>query len=129
MILTQDRRIDLYFEAHITVKPYELDSDLDRSMRIACECFDMRVSTFLMFVKPDEQPKAFTSMRSQSLHDIVSRTREAVLYLKDTGHDVLRYKIEETLVDSKHQVGDPQDIFADILENRGMKNENHLQMD
>jgi hypothetical protein len=92
----------LYYEAHITVEPYMEGSKLDNSMKRACEKFHMRVSKFLMFHEGGEQPKAFTSMRDEKFQDIYDRLFLAVNYLEQYGHKVLRYKIEDTLFDSKH---------------------------
>jgi hypothetical protein len=99
----------LYYEAHITVEPYELGGDLDKTMQVACDMWDMRVSTFLMVDPTGERPRAFTSLRGRAYNDVYERMRLAVSFLKANGHTVLRYKIEDTLFDSKR--GDTFDPF------------------
>lgn len=91
----------LYYEAHITVAPYTQGSVLDASMQAACKKYGMRVSTFLMF-HSEAQPDAFTSIRDKNLDSIKARMSGAVKFLRMNGHTVKRFKIEDTVLDSKH---------------------------
>jgi hypothetical protein len=90
----------LYYEAHITVEPYEQGSTLDDVMKYACKAFDMKVATFLMF-HTDKPADGFVNLRAPTYDEIYSRLRSAVSYLEHAGHKIKRYKIEDTLFDSR----------------------------
>lgn len=96
---------NLYYEGHITLEPFEVGNYgyLEASMEAACAMFDMRLSTFAMFKDDQAQPDAFVSLRSDTYVDMCDRIGAAVTYLKDKGHTIKRYKIEDILMDSRRQ--------------------------
>lgn len=88
----------LYYESHITIDPV-FGEELQHFKEV-CLGFNFRVAKLLMEKTPSTQD-AFCTSRSQVYTDIVERTSGLVLALKQVGFKVRRYKIEDTLVDSK----------------------------
>ena len=100
---------DLYFEAHITTDPIPSDTDdaLARAWVIlhAGQVRGFRVADLLMRKGDAWVPHtadAFFSTRSNSYPDVIERTREFVAWLARAGVKVRRFKIENTLVDVRH---------------------------
>lgn len=93
---------DLYYEAHITVEPYEATAWTKETEETVRRVYGFRVAEFLLF-KGTQPPKAFFTARSQSYQDLVARTLGATSQLAAAGLKVLRYKIEDTLMDSRDQ--------------------------
>lgn len=92
---------DLYYECHVTVDTEFAKGHLDLFTKIS-EMYDFRVASFLMFIHNGE-PKAFTTGRAKSRAEIEMRMLGICRALKANGFKVLRYKIEDTLLDSKQQ--------------------------
>lgn len=99
----------LYYEAHITIDPAAADELENGLVGKALREAGWRVSTFLM---RGEGPRAnaFISCRDESLTRIKERTAVATEYLDARGFPVLRWKIEDTLLDSKH--GDGREMLT-----------------
>lgn len=87
----------LYYEAHVTIPP--LDNAQIEQVDQLCQRMDWRRSTFELH-KGGLTPNAFVSCRDKSRAAIVARTAEMVSALVRQGHTVLRYKVEDTLLDS-----------------------------
>lgn len=100
----------MYFEAHITIEPVfnrpeNENSDLD-NVKIIARKHGFVVADLLMQKRKDgtqERSKddTFCTGRSKSFEDIVNRTSCLVKELQLIGFKVYRYKIEDTIVDSK----------------------------
>ena len=89
-----------YFEAHITVEPHE-EHTFEEFAAMATE-FDWRASRFDEDHVDDATGKWFMSFRHTSYERIVREVRGMVYSLQQADTVVSRYKIEETLLDSKH---------------------------
>lgn len=87
----------LYYEAHVTIPP--LTNAQIAEIDALCAARDWRRSTFVM-EKDGSIPNAFVSMRSASRQDIIDRTASMVQQLVQLGYTVLRWKVEDTVVDS-----------------------------
>lgn len=92
----------LYFESHVTVDPLE-GNELERFKR-ACEEYGFRVADLVMIKNGHTQRStkdAFCTTRDKNFASIKFRTINLVEACKRQGIKVRRYKIEDTLVDSK----------------------------
>ena len=90
---------NLYYESHITIDPVFYDR-LEEFKTIAAR-YNYRVTELLM-VKEDQSTKdSFCTSRSKNYTQITNDTISLVDMLQRKGFKVLRYKIEDTLVDSK----------------------------
>lgn len=97
--------VPLYLESHVTIEPV-FDYRRDDAAAIARE-FKFRLAELLMKKDRDatevrSDKDTFMTGHSKSRSDIEYRTRALVLRLKECGFTVWRYKVEDTLVDSKH---------------------------
>lgn len=90
----------LYFECHVTLEPVVGDrlALLERLSHVR----GFRVATFLM-QKDESTPDAFTSSRSRNYTDILTRMMLLIHNCADVGLIVKRYKIENTILDSKFE--------------------------
>lgn len=86
----------LYYEAHITIEPLTVEDT--HWVDDLCLTFEFRRSTFEMH--KEKVPNAFISARDPSFRSMVERVTEMVTQLQEGGLRVLRYKIEDTLLDS-----------------------------
>lgn len=91
--------IERYFEAHITTDPHE--EHTFEEFASMCTEFGWRASMFEHDDVDQIAGKWFASFRSTSHTAIVSEVRGMVYSLGQADTEVLRYKIEETLLDSK----------------------------
>jgi hypothetical protein len=94
----------LYYEAHITIEPV-FDERRDRAAMIA-SIFDFRLADLLMKKREADTEErsskdTFMTGHSKSRKDIEERTKLAVTALLGEGFKVWRYKIEDTLLDSR----------------------------
>lgn len=91
---------ELYFECHITFDPdYLISSEV---MEEIAGRFGFKVATFLM-KKDGPQPDAFCSARDSHYERLVARCGDMLRTLRDMNLKVKRYKIENTLMDSKFE--------------------------
>ena len=90
----------LYHEAHITVEP-ATDRTFDQ-FRMAWTDDQWRVSAFSEDDVDDIQGKWFITSRHESYAALADMVRAQVEALEGGGLTVQRYKIEDTLLDSKH---------------------------
>ena len=93
---------NLYYESHITIAPVFYER-LDEFKVLAAR-YNYRVAELLM-VKEDQYKQStkdsFCTSRSKIYTQIVNDTVGLVGQLQKNNFKVLRYKIEDTLVDSK----------------------------
>ena len=93
-----------YFESHVTIEPvFENRLDLFKTI---CQKHRFRVADLLMQKRKNDKPErskhdSFCTSRSKLFYQIKQDTINLVLELKENGFDVWRYKIEDTMMDSK----------------------------
>lgn len=97
--------VELYLEAHVTIEP--VFDGRRVSAGVIAQRHKFRLAELLMKKERDATEErsdkdTFMTGHSKSKFDIESRTRALVLDLKANGFKVWRYKVEDTLVDSKH---------------------------
>lgn len=95
---------ELYFEAHITIEPV-FDERRDVAAKIA-QTFNFRLADLLMKKRAAETEQrsdkdTFMTGHSRSLSDITVRITGCVRALQGAGFTVWRYKIEDTVLDSR----------------------------
>ena len=91
----------LYFECHLTFEPIMDESRLAQLKEIAA-AFKFRVATLIMVKgeRPNDRD-SFMTTRSDSFIDIENRMVECIRVLRSYNYRLIRYKIENTLLDSK----------------------------
>ncbi len=94
-----------YYEAHVTVEPI-FGRNFEKFKNICAE-FGFHVATLLMQKRRKDTPKrsqhdSFCTGRGISYTDIETRMLRLVVKLQSAGFKVWRYKIESTLLDSRH---------------------------
>ncbi len=94
----------LYYEAHVTIEPV-FDERLELFRRIA-QAHHFRVAELLMKKRSDDtedrsSKDSFCTSHSKYFEVIKSNTISMVNNLKDMGFKVWRYKIEDTILDSR----------------------------
>jgi len=99
-----------YYESHITIEPV-FDAALENAKRLA-QTKAFRVADLLMKKRAEDTPQrsaydTFMTGHSVNREDIMTRTKELVLLLQEAGVKVWRYKVEETLCDSRNE-----DVFG-----------------
>lgn len=95
---------ELYFEAHITIEPV-FGIYLTEIKEISSK-FHFRVADLLMKKRPEDtetrsKHDTFMTTRHVDWGTIKTRTEKCVIALREKGFVVWRYKIENTLLDSK----------------------------
>lgn len=99
-----------YYEAHVTIEPV-FDDRLEDLVRIA-NANGFRVADLLMKKRKDATAvrsdcDTFCTARHEDRAMIEMRTSNAVRSLTAAGFVVWRYKIEDTIIDSRHD-----DVFG-----------------
>lgn len=94
----------LYYESHITIEPV-FDERRDMAATI-CKKYKFRLADLLMKKRTCDteyrsDKDTFMTGHSQFLDDIKERTISLVENLQKEGFKVWRYKIEDTILDSK----------------------------
>lgn len=106
---------ELYFESHITIEPV-FDSDRVRVAEIM-RPFKFKLADLLMKKRSEDtevrsKNDTFTTGHSKDFEDLRNRTVLAVKELQKSGYKVWRYKIENTIIDSKFE--DVEGLLVDI---------------
>lgn len=96
--------VELYLEAHVTIEPV-FDTQRELAGQVA-QKYGFKLAKLLMQKEREVTPErsnmdTFMTGHSKSKLDINRRTKDLVLALKADGFKVWRYKIEDTLVDSR----------------------------
>lgn len=99
---------DLYYECHVTIEPV-FDERLE-AVRELAPLFGFKVADLLMRKRrqdTEERSKHDTFMtgRSRSYDDLRDRMTALIIALRHADFIVWRYKIEDTIIDSKHEDG------------------------
>lgn len=95
-----------YYESHITIEPV-FDERRELAASLAKE-FNFKLADLLMKKRSEEtevrsDKDTFMTGHSKSKIDIETRTKNLVIRLQKNGFKVWRYKIEDTLLDSRNQ--------------------------
>ncbi len=101
---------DLYYEAHITIEPV-FDGERELAAGI-CKPYGFKLADLLMKKRSEDTEErsandTFMTGHSKSYKDIAERTKECIIHLQKLGYKVWRYKIEDTLLDSRSE-----DVFG-----------------
>lgn len=96
--------MSLYYEAHVTIAPV-FDDRLELFKEIAAR-HQFRVADLLMKKRADDTPEmsqydSFCTGRDTNMPEILRRIACMVCDLQLEGFDVWRYKLEDTLIDSR----------------------------
>ena len=100
----------LYYEAHVTIEPV-FDADRDFAASIA-RPFKFKLADLLMRKRSEDTEErskndTFMTGHSTDYEDIKQRTISLVKQLQSYGYKVWRYKIEDTICDSRSE-----DVFG-----------------
>jgi hypothetical protein len=103
----------LYYEAHVTIEPV-FDEQLTHAAALA-QTYTFRVADLLMQKRKEDTAErskhdTFMTGRHRSYEVLKQRMEELVQHLQRDSFKVWRYKIEATVVDSKH--GDELNILT-----------------
>jgi hypothetical protein len=98
--------MSLYYEAHITIEPV-----FDERLKAFQECaplYGFRVADLLMQKRSSDtaersQYDTFATGRHQHLVALKIKMLALINWLNDNGYKVWRYKIEDTLIDSRYE--------------------------
>ena len=94
----------LYYEAHITIEP--VFDEAREYVRVVAEANKFKLADLLMKKRSEDTEErsskdTFMTGHSKSLLDIETRTRDTIRELQEAGFKVWRYKIEDTILDSR----------------------------
>lgn len=97
-------RSKLYYESHVTIAPV-FDEKLVE-MKAICVKYKFRVADLILKHKKADAAKpyegdSFCTSRGVEFEDIRDRTVGLMVELREKGFEIWRYKIEDTLLDSK----------------------------
>lgn len=95
----------LYYECHITIEPV-FDEQLEEVKELASRA-GFRVANLLMQKRKEDKAErsmydTFMTSTNVNYENLQGRMLQAIDLLKKAGYKVWRYKIEDTLLDSKH---------------------------
>lgn len=96
----------LYYEAHITIEPV-FDERLAK-VKMLAERFQFKVADLLMQKRPEDTAErskfdTFMTGHSKKYTDLNNRLGLLTCALQEAGFTVWRYKIEDTIIDSRHE--------------------------
>lgn len=94
----------LYYEAHVTIEPV-FDEARERANLLAKE-HRFKLAYLLMQKREHDAPErskhdTFMTAHGQNLEELIERTQSLIMALKTAGYKVWRYKIEDTVLDSR----------------------------
>ena len=94
----------LYFECHITIEPV-FDLELDAAALLAKQ-FHFRVADLLMQKRHEDMPSrskydTFMTGRHKNYEVLYEKMFNLIKALQERGFKIWRYKIEDTIIDSK----------------------------
>jgi hypothetical protein len=93
-----------YYEAHVTIEPV-FEERLEAFKEI-CASANFKVAKLLMQKKPNEAPEtskkdSFCTGHDKDGQTLMRRMEHVVKYLREAKFEVLRYKIEAVVFDSR----------------------------
>lgn len=94
----------LYYEAHVTIEP--VFDEAREGADITAREFGFKLAHLLMQKREHDAPTrskhdTFMTAHSGNLEELIERTKSLVSALKARGYKVWRYKLEDTLLDSR----------------------------
>lgn len=89
-----------YYEACIEIKP--LDKKRLKELKVALDAIDFQIVD-LVAIKRGDELNIITTSHAKNLQALNNRVGTAVRILQKLGYTVMRYKIESTVLDSKHE--------------------------
>lgn len=97
---------DLYYEAHITIEPV-FDERREHAAAIA-KHYNFALAELLMKKRTEDTEQrsskdTFMTGHSKSFKDLKARTIDCINHLKQDSFKVWRYKIEDTILDSRSE--------------------------
>lgn len=97
--------VRLYLEAHVTIEPV-FDERREQAAEIA-QRYKFKLADLLMKKRAEDTAErsgkdTFMTGHSKSKVDIAARTMALVRTLQASGFKVWRYKVEDTLIDSRN---------------------------
>jgi hypothetical protein len=99
-------RARLYYEAHVTVEAVEGDGEEAarawQAFKLACGTLGWRASKFSEDEVDDYHGKWFISWRGEELDATMDSIRSVVDMLEKGEYKIIRWKVEDTVYDSKH---------------------------
>ena len=99
-----------YYEAHVTIEP--VFDDLREGANVTARQYGFKLANLLMQKRSVDAPErskcdTFMTSHDSNLENITNRTKNLVCALQVAGFNVWRYKIEDTVLDSR---------ISDVLE-------------
>jgi len=96
-----------YYESHVTIEPIE-DLEKLNMVKTVSGMFGFRVADLFMLKNRQETPErsnrdTFMTGHGKDLDDITDRTINLVRAIQQLGITVWRYKVEDTLFDSRNE--------------------------
>lgn len=93
-----------YYEAHVTIEP--VFDERREAAKVIAEKWKFRLADLLMKKRSEDTEErssrdTFMTTHSKEMIDITYRTVSLVKELKNAGFKVWRYKIEDTVMDSR----------------------------
>lgn len=92
-------KAELYYEAHITIEPKEKNKFIQLAVDLGSS---WRISLFDQDMVDDYHGKWFASYRGSDLEVTKAEVYLAVKALESKGYKILRWKIEDTILDSNY---------------------------
>jgi hypothetical protein len=109
-------RSERYYEAHVTVDAPVAAQDEEnwQEFKFLAGPLGWRASKFSEDEVDDYHGKWFLSARGEILEDVIMSVETVVVALSGYGYKVLRWKVEDTVLDSKH--GDKLNALRGLME-------------
>lgn len=106
----EDDTVKYYLESHITIEP--VFDERREAAALLAKPYNFKLAHLLMQKEREATAErsdrdTFMTGHSKSRRDIIERTKQLVMVLKANGFKVWRYKIEDTLIDSRNE-----DVFG-----------------
>jgi len=95
---------ELYFESHITIEPIFDENRLELFKKVIAS-YNFKAAKLYMLKGGEKgipnSKDSFCTARSKDYHKLCYDTHVCIIALQHLGFTVFRYKIENTLIDSK----------------------------
>jgi hypothetical protein len=91
-----------YYEAHVTIAPISHLSTATKEVEAICTRRDFRLAKLLMATGVPSVNDAFMTARDDSLVVLTRKMYDLLHDLREKGFIIRRYKVESTILDSRH---------------------------